>query len=464
MPTVSFFDVLERAQTGPTCTVKEWDAKVIPTKVREKLKEHGLEKVCTPQDPISMDDGLADEFWEAGLGLAVDLGMQCIDTDRIIKFTEEELVDRLKELPIEIKLGVGAEEKVMAKRAFEDKRPPFCMLGPFAVDLSKEYFVPIVQSHVQYRVVDGIVSGILSKAQGREARTRTPLEMLAGAEGAMLTMEACKKAFRPGLPVSYSCGVSEIGSFGQYLGYLESGESAMGNPHFWNGIAGSSELKITYDSLDRVAFGLLLGQNLDSFHHSMIGGYAGGPEGCGICRIAAAILMASICRSTFFQNSVFDIRYLGNSGPEAVWANFITSQGINRNSRMLFSDLNNPVSGPCEDMILYEVGVNAIINAVDGNAWMSGIRSGGGRFPDHSTGLESKFAAEVVRAASGMRRGDANEIVKKLIQKYEDRLRRPPKGRPFQECYDVKNLTPSKEWFDIYQRVSKELDDLGLSI
>ena len=63
-----------------------------------------------------------------------------------------------------------------------------------------------------------------------------------------------------------------------------------------------------------------------------------------------------------------------------------------------------------------------------------------------------------------MKREDANEIVKKLIPKYEDRLRRPPKGKSFPECFDVKTLKPSKEWLDIYQRVSKEFEDLGVPL
>jgi methylamine--corrinoid protein Co-methyltransferase len=105
-----------------------------------------------------------------------------------------------------------------------------------------------------------------------------------------------------------------------------------------------------------------------------------------------------------------------------------------------------------------------MLNAVDGNAWMIGIRSGGGRFPDYTTGLESKFAAEVARASSGMKRSDANEVIKKLIPKYEDRLRRPPIGKAFKDCFDVKSVTPSKEWLDIYRQVSKEFKDLGVPL
>lgn len=135
-----------------------------------------------------------------------------------------------------------------------------------------------------------------------------------------------------------------------------------------------------------------------------------------------------------------------------------------RNTHYLGCDTNNPVSGPCTEMILYEIGVNSINNAVDGNSWMIGIRSGGGRYPNNSTGLENKFAAEVVRAIShsGMKREDANEIVKKIIPKYEEKLTQPDRGKTFPGCFDVKTLTPTKEWSDIYEKVWKEFEDLGV--
>jgi len=94
MSVQALLDVLDRAHTGPVCSVKDWDTKVIPGKVSEKLSEHGLKGTCTPENPINTEDSLADEFWHAGFELAVDVGMLCLDTERVIKFTEEELKAR----------------------------------------------------------------------------------------------------------------------------------------------------------------------------------------------------------------------------------------------------------------------------------------------------------------------------------------------------------------------------------
>ena len=45
---IPFIEVLDRAHTGPMCEVKDWDIKVIPAKVKEKLKEYGLENTLRP--------------------------------------------------------------------------------------------------------------------------------------------------------------------------------------------------------------------------------------------------------------------------------------------------------------------------------------------------------------------------------------------------------------------------------
>jgi methylamine--corrinoid protein Co-methyltransferase len=113
-------------------------------------------------------------------------------------------------------------------------------------------------------------------------------------------------------------------------------------------------------------------------------------------------------------------------------------------------------------MILYEAAVGAINNAVDGSAFGCGTRSAGGRYPDYATGLENKFSAEVTKSSIGIKRSEANEIVKKLIAQYEDKLSDPELGKSFSECFDAKTLKPSEEWLNKYNKVWKEITDLGI--
>lgn len=82
--------ILDKAHAGPICTAKEWGFKLSRT-IAEKLKIYGLEKTCDTENPINADDELADRFYKAGYELALEMGVFCQDTDRIIKITEEEL-------------------------------------------------------------------------------------------------------------------------------------------------------------------------------------------------------------------------------------------------------------------------------------------------------------------------------------------------------------------------------------
>ena len=91
-----------------------------------------------------------------------------------------------------------------------------------------------------------------------------------------------------------------------------------------------------------------------------------------------------------------------------------------------------------------------------------GTRPTGCKYPNYGSGLENRFCAEVLKSAAGMSRSDANEIVKALVPKYEDKLKYPPKGKSFTECTDLKTLRPTAEWQGIYEKVWKELEDLGL--
>lgn len=71
---------------------------------------------------------------------------------------------------------------------------------------------------------------------------------------------------------------------------------------------------------------------------------------------------------------------------------------------------------------------------------------------------------EVAYAATKLKRADANQLVKALLSRYEERIKQqnPPLGKKFYECHNPSTLTPSSEYMEIYLQVKKELEDLGL--
>ena len=83
--------------------------------------------------------------------------------------------------------------------------------------------------------------------------------------------------------------------------------------------------------------------------------------------------------------------------------------------------------------------------------------------PNQGSGLEPRFQGEVAKATAGLKRADVNEMIKVLLSKYEDKTSSAPQGKSFEELYDLKTVQPKKEYLEIYWKVKKELEDLGLN-
>lgn len=454
---INFLEVLDRAHKGPFCEARNWDLKVIPAMVKEKLKKYELIGTFQPENPVNTDDGLADQFWKAGFELAVDTGMLCIETKRIIKFSEEELKEVVREAPSEIIAGTGEDRVTIISRKVEDRNSPMTMFGPMGIAFPEELFLPIVMSCIQYRLIDFPSLPQLYTVQGREVRTGTPYETLAGKHEVALAREALRKGQRPGMPLEgISVSPSEYGQLGGYgvPGGLKTTDFSC--------ILAISELKTSYKLLHKVAHDIVNCGGIGTGNHfSIIGGYVGPAEGAAIAAIAATLLQRAVHFLSLVSGLVLDFRYMGNSGRDAVWASSIAQQAQNRNTNMLTYGLTSQVSGPSTAELLYETAVIAIADVTSGVSEMKGTRPTGCKYEGYASGLENKFAAEVTKFAAGLKRGLANEIAKELIPRYESKLRSPPKGKSFTECTDLRTLKPSKEWLDIYQKVKRELIDLG---
>ncbi len=452
---IPFIEILDRAHIGPMCEVKDWDIKVIPSKVKEKLKEYGLEKTCAPENPVNTDDGLADKYWEAGFELAVDLGMLCLDTKRVIKFNEDELKDVISEAPREFVLGKNENQVIYKSRNPEDKIIPVSMFGPMGIGFDEDLVVPIIQSCAQYRVIDVVINPLPIKMYGREIRTGTPYETLASKYEAYLAKEAHKKAERFGMPwPGFKVSATEYGQLGGY-GIKDGPDVGIVLP--------ITELKTSYALLHKTAHDIVNHEGMDWGNHwSMIGGYVGPAEGAAVTAVAATLLLRAVHYLFSASGLILDMRYSGNSGRDAVWASGISQQAQNRNTNVLTHGFTSQVFGPCTYELLYETAVTVITDVTSGVAGEFGTRPTACKYPNYASGLENKFAAEVMKSSAGLNRVNANEIVKVLLPKYVDRLQRPEKGKSFTECCDIKTLKPTKEWQEIYDRVWKELEDLGL--
>ncbi len=455
----SILKILDRAHKGPLCTVKDWNTRLLPGAVSRKLKEHDLNKVCDTENPINIDDELADKFYKAGFELAVELGMLCQDTERVITVTEDELRDALSDAPSELALGEGLDMVILKHRKPEDKQRPL-FAAPLGIVVSEDLWVPLHVGIVQHREVDILEGGTLVTIFGRPVLAGTPYETAMGRYHAQLNREALWRAGRPGMCTQAI--ISSTTEFGQLGGYGIAGgfDPAVNAAK----ILAPGEMITTYTTLHKVVHAINCGSIIRTGFMSMIAGYPGPCEGVVLTIIASTLQQFAIHQTHFTGGSVMDARYSGASGREAQWVASIAYQAISRNTHLLRNGTINEVAGPCTEMLLYECAVETINASVSGESGIVGPRSGSGKYADYLTPLECKFCGEVLKCAAGMTRKEANEIVKVLIPKYEDKLMNPDKGQSFRECYDLKTLEPTKEWLDIYLKIKNELIELGVPL
>ena len=194
---VTVFDVFDRAKTGPKVAEKEWDYKTIPqtaTRLKEKYGIKMDKKMIIPTDKT-----LINNLFKAGLEMLVECGIYCIDTGRVIKYTEEEVLASINAAPSRAILGEGKDAVELAGRKYTDATPPVIQGGPTGAPVSENYFIQVHESYAQEPLVDTIVDGVLQTIKGHDPVPNSPWEIAAVKSEAIMVRAAQLRAGRPGM-------------------------------------------------------------------------------------------------------------------------------------------------------------------------------------------------------------------------------------------------------------------------
>ena len=453
---VKLVEMLQRAKDGPACSVREWEIKVIPQTVKKYLEKYDLEHTFNKDVPVNQDLALADRFFEAGLELAVEIGLLCPETETVIKVSKEEILQAIEEAPDHLILGEGEEQISIRARSPEDPIAPI-FGAPLGIHVSEDLYLPITEGILKSRKIRFHCGPSLDTVFDYPVYSGTPFETIVALRENQLREEAQRRAGRIGMP---NAGIaSSTTEYGHLAGFA--GLTKKTNPTLAI-ILHPSELKVGYASFHKAA--VTMGYNGYFYSGSpiMIGGYSGGAEGAALANIANTVLQFPIMQADISNCSIYDVRYDSSCGRHALWALSIACQAISRNTSIIDYKCINQSAGPCTEEILYTSAAGLITVAVCGNALTIGCRSAGGRFKNYLTPLEHWFCAEVFEASANLSLEEANNLALYLLSKYESSLKQPPKGKNFSECFDIKTLTPTKEWQDIHDRVKADMQSHGL--
>jgi len=449
-------EITKRAQSGPYIKESEFDLKVAK-RIKELVKERGIK--YDPNVLCPADDDLADRVWEAGLQLFLEFGAYCQTTERLIRFTRDEVLDILSEVRNEITLGAGKDAVVMRHRGVEDAATrPIVHSGPTGTPASERYHPLILLSCAQEPLVDCLGAGSVSTYFGEKIIPGTPLEILGARRDASVAREAVRMAGRPGMhindvAVSLTCA-GKMAACDPQAGLRPS-----------DGILVSQmvELKTDFDQLSRVAHLYNIGGVTVDLMTPLIGGLGGAAPGTAVVSVADHLLGVVLYDADYHMFSLTHLHYVNNTDPLGLWVNAMVGQALARNSRIVTLNDIYVISGPGTRELLYECAAQAIIGTVCGFN-MQGAGTTGGFRADHTTGLEARFIAEVSRAALGLKRPAAAALAAELLTRYQATLPSPNRGKPFPEVYDVETVQPKQEWLDMYYDVKEDLARIGLTM
>lgn len=455
---LNYLEIIDRSNNGPQVDKNDWDMDHIVLPTRQLVKKYQLsweKDVVIPNNPE-----LADRIFNAAMDLAVEAGVYCISTKRIIQFSYDELKEGLENAPSQLVMGEGRDSRTLYARRVCDERQPLIWGGNPGVPTPEELFQPMVMSWMQEPLVDMATCGSMVTIDGHPVLTGCPSEILATRRELQVLRDGLRRVGRPGMGLlAAQSAVSELGDVAaagpDYLRKCDAHLVAMFN-----------ELVIDHGNMSRVANAMGYGMRNASLATVMLGGLAGDAPGAAVVQAASFILANLVCQADYHLLHPIEIHHVATSTRGVMWMQGIVEQAFAQNAPCIIVSDIYPKSGAGTRELLYEVAANALAITVSGGH-LEGVGSADGALPNGS-GLEARWMAEVAITAThqGIDLKFANQLVLALLERYETVFHQAG-GNPgyrFDQVYNLQSLQPNPEWEALYRDVKNDLRQLGLAV
>ena len=196
----------------------------------------------------------------------------------------------------------------------------------------------------------------------------------------------------------------------------------------------------------------------------IFGGYVGGVEETAICDVATMIASFAIFDCDIHLDGPIHIRWGTTSTRETLQIAAHAAAALDMNTDFLLANQYYTLAGPCTEMCLLEIAAQAMTDTASGRELLSGVASSKGVTQNKTTGMEARMMGEVSLATCGMEVEDVNRIVDRVVGLYEKDFNHAPQGKRFQDCYDVRELEPTDEYVDLYDKTIDLLGKCGLDM
>jgi len=440
-----FWEIVDRTMTGPIMKEDEFENEFFPTKIAEIVAKHKIE--YDPSEPIMSDPGMADEIFQAGLELLVEVGLYCKDTRRIVKFNEEEIKEVIRTRKSEVTFGKDRDAVTLRPRASGDKQHPYTFFPAGVMTKDVNHYKLRALTAAQEPTCDGLIPVPLAGMGDIKPTSGTPTETLLALTEARLMNEVATWVGRPGLflgfPMSATTPLALMNVFasGLYNKY-----NCCMPVHILQ------EMRFNHDRLNLAFFAQQHGIVPWISSCAVLYAYLTGPEQAAVEIIAHTLGMMAFSDGSFAQgmSNTVDGLYAGH---DIWWCNSAAALAVERNLNVpwiSFGCMGHQV-GPLTDESWYAIAAACITACISG---MEGMWLVGG-----TTGLEARWGGEITRAAAGIKVSDGVAMIKEIAKKYKEPKHMPI---PLKELYDMKTLRPTKEFLDHYKKFTKIFRAMGL--
>jgi methylamine--corrinoid protein Co-methyltransferase len=288
----------------------------------------------------------------------------------------------------------------------------------------------------------------------------SPLEIHATISAVQAGRKALTKAGRPGLPI-----LNLISSATTAVGTIAGTHPAFGlRPSDGWLIDFLAEMKVNFETLNRLAFVQVTGGNIGSTALPILGGYAGGPPGTALVMTAYYLLGILLFQGTYHLTCPVHFRYGCNTTRDSLWVFSVVGRATSRNIRYPAIALGYAAAGLSTKMYFYEAAAFDLSCVPSGYGSVQTVHPAKAIINDSVTPMEARFCAEFAHTVTGMKADQADELVNRLLEKYEKELENPPAGKRYQECYDLKTGKPSDDYLRLYEEAKDELASLGITL
>lgn len=454
---ISLVEIVDRMRRGQKMAIKDWDIALFK-RISELTRRYDIRCPAEPETWINTDDSLADSAWDAALELVIDAGCLCLDSERVIKFTEEEVREAVKAMQSEVVVGEGKDARVWKQHRVEGREPMNVAPGhhaPFTEDLANI----VVQNFASIPRLDFLEGFNLPTIDGYEIYG-APLEAYASKRQVAWLREGIRKAGRPGAAIVYYPISTAASSF------LATIDDVAGlRPTDGVLLSVLPDVKVQYDLITAALVLQSHGYFGISGSFGIVGGFAGGPEGAIVESLAKTIVAWLVYRDNLYYNGVEHLSHI-SGGKRSIFptsfARSVVYQATIRNSRAIPMHWPIPVSELCTESHLEELVLRSVEATVNGaNLYtprVSRSRMNGGQTP---ADVELMIEASDATMRTGVKRCDVYPMFKSIISKLSANTA-PEQGKLITECYDLKRHKPSIEYMGLIEKVRKEFSDSGL--